>query len=83
MLRRINYPYDKIDENTIRKQTVYDILTKFVSEASFNKDYLVGDNIEIPLSKILPHVSNCCSSVDELELVFIQLFNIDVFVEYC
>ena len=48
---------------------MYDKLRKFVSEASCNKKYIVGHNIEIPSNEIMPYVSDCCSSIDKLEFV--------------
>lgn len=70
LLRRVVYPFNQHDENTIRERTVYDRLRTFISEASLNKEYIVDDKLEIPLNKIMPCVSDCCSSIDELELVY-------------
>jgi len=53
---------------------MYDKLRKFVSEASCNKKYIVGHNMQIPLNEIMPYVSDCCSSIDKLELVQLYLY---------
>lgn len=75
LLRRIDYPYEFNDE--IRwERLMYEKLRTFVSEASQDKKYMVRHNVEIPLSKIMPYVSDCCSSIDKLELVQIKLNNI-------
>lgn len=78
LLRRVNYPFELSDDNTIKERTVFDRLRKFVSEASSKKEYLVGHYIKIPLSKIMPYVLDCCSSVEDLELVYIKLTEIDL-----
>lgn len=72
-MRRVTYPFELNDENIIRERTVYDKLRKFILEASSNKEYRVGDTMEIPLNIIMPYVSDCCSSINELELVYIEL----------
>lgn len=72
-MRRVTYPFELSDENTIRERTVYDKLRNFILEALSNKEYRNGDTMEIPLNIILPYVSDCCSSVNELELVYIEL----------
>lgn len=55
---------------------MYEKLRKFISEVSCSKKYIVGDNMEIPLSDIMPFVSDCCSSIDKLEFVPITLYYI-------
>jgi len=49
---------------------MYDRLRNLISEPSFNKEYIVGDIMEIPLDVIMPHVSDCCLSIHQLELVY-------------
>jgi len=71
LLRRVDYPYEFNDENRWER-SMYEKLRTFVSEASQDKKYMVGDNMEIPLNKIMPYVSDCCSSIDKLELVYIN-----------
>lgn len=73
LLRRVNYPFELNDDNAIIERTVFDRLKKFVSGASSRKEYLVGHNMEIPLNIIMPYFSDCCSSVEDLELVYIKL----------
>lgn len=77
MLRRVTYPFKLNDENTLRDQTIFDNLRSLISKTSFTEEYIVGNNLEIPLDVIMPHLSNCCSSVDELELVYDELYNIN------
>lgn len=73
-MRRVNYPFQLTDENTIRERTIHDRLRNFIVEVSANKKYIVDDNMEIPLNIILPCVSNCCSSIEELEFVYFKLY---------
>jgi len=77
LLRRVTYPFKLNDENTLRDQTIFDNLRSLISKTSFTEEYIVGNNLEIPLDVIMPHLSNCCSSVDELELVYDELYNIN------
>ncbi|CAI6352272.1 unnamed protein product [Macrosiphum euphorbiae] len=73
LLRRVDYPHELDDENHWER-SMYDKLRKFVSEASCNKKYIVGHNIEIPLNEIMPYVSDCCSSIDKLEDIVNKLY---------
>ncbi|XP_026823009.1 small RNA 2'-O-methyltransferase isoform X1 [Rhopalosiphum maidis] len=73
LLRRVDYPYDIDDENHW-KQSMYVKLRKFISDVSSCKKYIVGDNMEIPLSDIMPFVSDCCSSIDKLEDVINKVY---------
>lgn len=73
LLRRVTYPFehdDDDDDYTIKQQTIYEKLRNVISKASSNTEYIIDDNIEIPLNIIFPHFSDCCSSIDELELVY-------------
>lgn len=83
LLRRVDYPFELEDDKTIKEQAVYDKLRTFISEASSNKEFVVGENMEIPLSLIMPHVNDCCSSTDELELVYTVLNIFKDFVTCC
>lgn len=69
-MRRVVYPFDELTDCTTKTETVYRRLTEFISDASLNKEYRVGKKLEVPLSKIIPCVLDCCSSIDELELVY-------------
>jgi len=75
LLRRVDYPYELHDENHWER-FMFDKLRKFFSEALCNNKYIVNNNMEIPLTEIMPYVSDCCSSIDKLELVYIELHNI-------
>lgn len=66
LLRRVTYPFEL---HTIKEHTVYDRIRKFVMEASSNEEYKVNGKLEIPLNIIMPYVSDCCSTINELELV--------------
>lgn len=69
LLRQVDYPFEINDENTIKQRIVFEKLSKFVTsmEASSDKKYVVDSNMEIPLNLIMPYVSDCCSSVEDLE----------------
>lgn len=71
LLRRVSFPYENYSDNSIRERTVFDKLRQFISEASSNGKFTVGDYLEIPLETILPFVSDCCSTTNELELVYV------------
>lgn len=77
LMRRVSYPFQRTNENTIKEQTIYDKLRHFIVEVSSNNKYIVDDNIEIPLNIIMPCVSNCCSSIEELEFVYFKLYNVN------
>ena len=68
LLRRVHYPFEYDDEIRLERN-VYKKLRKFISEALCNEKYILGRNIQIPLSDIMPFVSDCCSSIDKLEFV--------------
>lgn len=68
LLKSVNYPYE-LDDEHYWKRFIFEKLRRFISEASCNKKYIIGDNMEIPLNDIMPHVSECCSSIDKLEFV--------------
>lgn len=76
LIRQVSYPFEVYDENIFKERTIYHKLRIFISEVSSNNEYLVGEHLEIPLSKIMPFVSDCCSSIEELKFVHIKLFYI-------
>lgn len=80
-MRRVSYPFVLDDENVVRERTIYDKLNKFVAEARLNHEYSIDDSMEIPLNVILPHISDCCSSINELELVYYIFYIILRFFE--
>lgn len=74
LIREVSYPFELYDENIFKERTVYHKLRTFISEASSNNEYLVDEQLEIPLSEIMPFVSDCCSSIEELKFVHIKFF---------
>lgn len=73
LLKRVNYPYE-LDDEHYWKRSIFEKLRKFISEASCNKKYIVGDNMEIPLNDIMPHISECCLSIDKLKDIVNEVF---------
>ena len=64
----MDYPYEPEDENCIERD-VQEILYDLFLEASCDKKYIVEGNMQIPLSGIMPYVSEFCSSIDKLKFV--------------
>lgn len=70
LMKQLSYPYNNQNEHISKQFTVFDCLNKFFEEVKSNESYLVEDNLEVPFSKILPYISEYCSSEDEFMLVY-------------
>lgn len=70
LMKQVVYPFNEHGENTITERIIYERLRTFMTETSLSKEFIVDDKIEIPLNKIMPYVSDCCTSINELELVY-------------
>lgn len=79
LLKRVDYPYEPPNEIEKNNEIVLKKIRTFVSEASTSNEFIVHDRLKIPLLSIMPHVSDNCTCIKELELVFYILLKIAKF----
>ncbi|VVC26521.1 Hypothetical protein CINCED_3A017042 [Cinara cedri] len=66
LLKRINYPYEPPNE---KNEIILQKLRSFVIENSANKEFVVKSTLKIPLSSIMPLVSDYCTCMKELQYI--------------
>lgn len=74
---RVSYPFKCSDEIRIREDSICSRLEDLILEISSKKIYIVDGSLEIPIDIITPYVIDCCSSIEELEFVYFELYNLN------